>query len=195
MCDSPTVCRSLLPLLSAKEICAMVEKLGRTIGRTYTPPIHLICVLDASFVFAADLAREILYPTYLHWIKISSYVGTSPEDPKVLWADHIEEGGTRLLVDTIVDTGRTIDTARRYFNNPNLPVVALLRRKGTQAIVDVCGLEISKGFVVGYGLDYNSEYRSLPDIRTLYLPSARTAPLQEEQALPLSSAPPIMERL
>jgi hypoxanthine phosphoribosyltransferase len=124
-------------------------------------------------MLAADLSREIFYPQRVYWIKVSSYEGTSGSTPEVVRADVIDSEGTNILVDTIVDSGRTVTAVREFYADMDLKVAALLVRQSSSVVVDFKGMLVPEGFVVGYGLDYNGEYRHLPDIRVLTVGGTR----------------------
>jgi hypoxanthine phosphoribosyltransferase len=164
-------------LISAERIQERVGELAREIGRHFRGrPITIIGVLTGSLIFLADLVRRLDLPLRIGLIQASSYRGaaTSPGQLHVqpeLFPD--VRGRDILLLDDILDTGRTLDYLVRHLrglNPASLHVVVLLRKQGRQEVPlepDFCGFDIPNAFVVGYGLDYNDEYRNLPYVAVL----------------------------
>ncbi len=164
-------------LLSASQIQSRVATLGDQINREYDDrPLTMIGILTGSLIFLADLIRTMDIPCQLGVIQASSYQGqtTTPGELKV----HFEilpnlEGRDILLVDDILDTGQTLDRLKRQFESrlqrPVKTAVLLWKKARTTVdlVPDYCGFEIEDHFVVGYGLDYNDNYRHLKSIQFL----------------------------
>ncbi len=161
-------------LIDEDTIRARVAELGAMISRDQGGrEVHLLGILRGSFVFMADLARQIAVPTTVDFIALSSYgdetvssgvvkieidLGISIRDREV------------IIVEDIVDTGLTLQYLLRNLatRGPrSMKLCALLskpsRRKATVDI-DYLGFEIPDEFVVGYGLDHAQRYRNLPYI-------------------------------
>jgi hypoxanthine phosphoribosyltransferase len=130
-------------------------------------------------MFLADLVRHLDMPLRIGLIQASSYRGdaTSPGELRVdpgLLPD--VRGRHVLLLDDILDTGQTLDHLVRHVRGlgcASLRVGVLLRKAGRQRVAlepDYCGFDIPDAFVVGYGLDFNDEYRHLPHIAVLPSP-------------------------
>jgi hypoxanthine phosphoribosyltransferase len=166
-------------LVSEEEISKLVEKLGRQITAFYgreEADLLVIGLLRGSFVFMADLVRQIKLPLTLDFMALSSYGdGTvSSGDVKVVMdLDTSVEKKDVLIVEDIVDTGRTFSKVIRMLKNRNprsLKVCTFLNKPECRVVdvtVDFCGVDIPNEFVVGYGLDFAQEYRNLPYIGVL----------------------------
>lgn len=161
-------------MFSEEEVAQKVEELGRKISEDYAgKEIHLICVLKGSVFFVCELAKRITIPVSMDFMSVSSYGdGTSSSGVVKIAKDLDEtlEGKDVLVVEDIVDTGRTLSyllgiLAKR---NPNSMKLCTLLDKPSRRVVDVkvdyTGFQIPDEFVVGYGLDYAQKYRNLPYI-------------------------------
>lgn len=169
-------------LLPAERIQKRVAELARLIAADYhNRPITIVGVLTGSLIFLADLVRHLDLPLRIGLIQASSYRGTATTPGQL----HIHpelvpdvRGRHILLIDDILDTGRTLAYLSDHLRNlgaASLRVAVLLRKRGRQTVSfepDYCGFDIPNAFVVGYGLDYNDEYRNLPYIAVL--PQAET---------------------
>jgi hypoxanthine phosphoribosyltransferase len=161
-------------LIAADAIHRRVEELAGQIGRDYHGrPVFFVGVLTGCLIFLADLVRRLELPLQIHLVQASSYRGetTRPGELK-LRLDTLPDltGRDVLLVDDILDTGRTltplVEELRRR-GAASVRVCVLLRKRGRQEVAlepDYTGFEIPDEFVVGYGLDYNDEHRHLPYI-------------------------------
>lgn len=174
---SPPAHRAVRPLISEAEIQQAVCGLGRRISQEYHDrPLTILGVLTGSIVLVTDLIRQIELPLRLGLIQASSYRGdaTTPGELKINTA-LVPDVSDRdvLLVDDIFDTGRTIRglLERLQVFRPRSIKVAVLLWKKVRTVVDIepdfhCFV-IPDEFVVGYGLDFNDEYRHLPYIGVL----------------------------
>ncbi len=165
-------------LISAEQIQARVDELGREISATYPDhePVTIVGVLTGCLVFLADLIRRLDLPLQIALIQASSYRGavTSPAELRIQPEMLPElEGRHVLILDDILDTGHTLSRVVERIRSQkpkSLRVAVLLRKLGRQQVPfepDFCGFEIPDAFVIGYGLDYNDEYRHLPHIGVL----------------------------
>lgn len=165
-------------LISEEAIRARVAELGHAIEDDYRGrPLTIVAVLTGSLVFLADLMRQVRIPHRVGLFQASSYKGAvtsaGPElhvDPRFLPE---VAGRDVLLLDDILDTGRTLGTlvARlRERGAASVKVAVLLRKLGRQVVPlepDYVGFAIPDAFVVGYGLDFDDDYRHLPYIAVL----------------------------
>ena len=161
-------------LLSREAIRDRVEAMGREISRDYAGrEPHLVGVLKGACTFMTDLARAIEIPITMDFIAVSSYgaaTKTSGEVRLVKDLDQGLEGRDLIVIEDIVDTGLTLNylmNVLRARGPRSLKVAALLSKPSRRLVevqVDYVGFTIDDHFVVGYGLDYNERYRSLPDI-------------------------------
>ena len=132
----------------------------------------LIGVLKGSFVFLADLVRELGVPCEIDFIRARSYGGGSSSAGAVEITSEPEIDVARrhiVVVEDILDTGLTMNAVveRLRAGNPaSLRRCALLVREGCEP-PEYLGLWVAPGFVVGYGIDYAERYRGLRDIRTI----------------------------
>lgn len=166
-------------LVSEDEIRAIVERLGADISKHYQAlgrPLMVVGLLRGSFIFMADLVRQIKVPLVVDFMTLSSYGdGTvSSGDIKVVMdLDSSIEDRDVLLVEDIVDTGRTFSKVIRMLHNRrprSLKVCTFLNKPEARQVdipIDFCGVNIPNEFAVGYGLDYAQMYRNLPYVGVL----------------------------
>ncbi len=164
-------------LITQEEVAERVRELGRAVARDYAGRSPLVVgVLKGAVVFLADLIRAADIPVSLDFIGVSSY-GPSTRSSGVvkITADlsvSIEDRHI-LLVEDIIDTGRTINYLRRNLRTRHprsLKLCALLdkaERRAEDVEIDYLGFSIPNQFVVGYGLDFGGLYRNLPYIVVL----------------------------
>ena len=162
-------------MISAKAIAARIEALARKIEAHYAGTEKLIVVglLRGSFVFIADLVRELDLPVEVDFLEASSYGdGTkSSREVRILKDLRGEIGGKDVLVvEDIVDTGFTLKHVIRLLASrepKRMQTIALLDKPSRREVdvrADWIGFEIPDEFVVGYGIDYAQRNRNLPYI-------------------------------
>lgn len=159
-----------------ERILTEVDRLAARLNRDLEGENPLfLCVLNGSFVFAADLFRRIDIPAEISFVKLASYEGTASTGKVKELVGLAEDitGRTVVVVEDIVDTGRTMQK-----------LVADLKSRGPKAVhvctlllkpeklkvkldVEYIALEIPNDFIVGYGLDYDGYGRNLRDIYTV----------------------------
>jgi len=164
-------------LIPAERIQQRVGELAREIAADYRQqPVTIVGVLTGSLMFLADLVRRLDLPLRIGLIQASSYRGPTTKPGTLHVGPELLPdvcGRHVLLLDDILDTGQTLGhlvTHLRGLQVASLHVAVLLRKKGRQQVPiepDYCGFDIPDAFVVGYGLDYNDEYRHLPYIAVL----------------------------
>lgn len=167
-------------LFSADQIRARVSALAAELARHYGQDEFMaIALLKGSFVFAADLIRALAAHQarpVVDFIVLSSYgTGTSSSGTVALRHElSLPVAGQRvLLIDDILDTGRTLQAACRILAERGAAEVrtCVLLDKPSRRVVpvsaDYAGFEVGNLFVVGYGLDYNNRYRHLPGLVAL----------------------------
>ena len=159
-------------LISAKSIAARIEDLAKEIELEFkgTDKLIVVGLLRGSFVFIADLVRELNLPVEVDFLEASSYGDEMVSSKEVRILKDLRgaiEGKDVLLVEDIVDTGHTIEKIISLLNvkKPNsVEICTLLYKpaafKGTSKPTYV-GFDIPNAFVVGYGLDYNEKGRNL----------------------------------
>jgi len=140
--------------------------------------LHLIGVLKGASIFLSDLVREIGLEVSLDFIAVASYGQSTRSSGQVRLTKDLDnsiEGLHTILVEDILDTGRTINYLQRVIQQRrprSLRVATLLSKAGPrvkEVRPDYVGFEIPNEFVVGYGLDYAERYRNLRDICVLQL--------------------------
>jgi hypoxanthine phosphoribosyltransferase len=172
-------------LIPREELADRVAALGAAITRDYAgrSPL-LVGVLKGATIFLADLARRIDLPVALDFIGVSSYGPATRSSGAVrLTADLALsiEGRDVILVEDIVDSGRTLAYLRRNLGTRrprSLAACTLLdkvQRREVEVAVDYVGFVVPDRFVVGYGFDHGERYRGLPDIHVLGRPGAGAA--------------------
>jgi hypoxanthine phosphoribosyltransferase len=164
-------------LIPADRIQKRVAEMARQIAQDYgEQPVTIVGVLTGSLIFLADLIRHLDLPLRLGLIQTSSYRGATTRPGQL----HVQpelvpdvRGRHVLLLDDILDTGQTLGYLVEHLRSLeplSLKVVVLLRKLGRQQIYlvpDYCGFDIPDQFVVGYGLDFNDEFRHLPYVAIL----------------------------
>jgi hypoxanthine phosphoribosyltransferase len=173
-------------LLPAERIQARVAELAQHIAADYRDrPVTIVGVLTGSLMFLADLVRHLDLPLRIGLIQASSYRGAATAPGELHVAPELQpdvRGRHVLLLDDILDTGQTLAYLVAHLKGlgaASLRTGVLLRKQGRQRVAvepDYCGFDIPDAFVVGYGLDYNDEYRNLPYIAVLPTPAEATAP-------------------
>lgn len=160
-------------MIPKEEIESICERLGKQITKDYqNKEIILICVLKGAIVFLADLMREIKVPCEIDFMSVSSYTGTkSSGDVKIIKdLDDTIENKHVILVEDIIDSGLTLSHLLEMLKRRNPASLKICTcfdkpdRRMTEVNVDYVGMQIPDEFIVGYGLDYNGQYRNLPDI-------------------------------
>ena len=164
-------------LISEPEIRERVRALGRQIEADYHGrPLTIVAVLTGSVVLLADLIREIALPLRVALLQASSYKGaTTTAGPLAVNDAFVPDVAGRdvLLLDDILDTGHTLSAlVARMRDRGALSVrtAVLLRKLGRQEVAiepDYCGFTIPDAFVVGYGLDFNDDFRHLRHVAVL----------------------------
>lgn len=162
-------------MISAEALRERVDALVETMAaQLVTQNLVIVGVLRGSFMFLADLVRSLqrhhLHPR-IDFMTLQSYGGgmVSSGNVRILKDISVDvEGADVLLVDDILDSGRTLRFAVRHIENKNAARVftcCLLNKPARRAVdvaADFIGFDIPDTFVVGYGLDYDSHYRELP---------------------------------
>lgn len=135
----------------------------------------LLAVLNGSFIFAADLMREITIPCEISFVKLASYQGTTSTGKvhEVIGINENLSGRTIVIVEDIVESGTTMQRMIESLGtrNPASVHICTLFFKPEKLKVDLkldyVAFEIPNDFIVGYGLDYDQQGRGLKDIYTL----------------------------
>ncbi len=171
---------TLTPMIDRERIEKKVAELGKQITEDFKDKELLIVgVLKGSWIFMADLVREINIDMEISFISVSSYEGNRTVSSGVVKLqcdiDRPLTDMNVILVEDIVDTGLTLQYLKKllYVRNPKTIKICTLLDKPSRRLTDIkpdyCGFSIPDEFVVGYGLDYDGKYRNLKDICILKL--------------------------
>ncbi|WP_174805788.1 hypoxanthine phosphoribosyltransferase [Hymenobacter jejuensis] len=165
--------KQFAPYLPAAEITTAVQELGARLNADYADKQPLfVAVLNGSFMFAADLMKEMHVPCEIAFIRVASYEGTSTtgEVKEILGLREEIEGRHIVILEDIVDTGHTMRAllqTLRAKQPASLEVATLfIKPECLQHELDIryIGLSIPNEFIVGYGLDYDGLGRNFPDV-------------------------------
>ncbi len=166
-------------LIPEEAIQKRVAELGAEISRDYegVDQLLLVCILRGAVVFLADLMRKITVPTAIDFMAVSSYgVGARTSSGVVRILMDLKtnvEGRHVLIVEDIIDTGRTLDYITRVLRErrpASLKVCCLLskpERREVHVPIDYVGFDIPDRYVFGYGLDVDELWRQLPFVGVL----------------------------
>ncbi len=160
-------------LISQEEIQERIKELARQIEKDYnSEEIVMIVILNGAAFFAMDLAKNITSSVLVDFMKISSYSGTQSTGNLKMKLDLSQDilDKNVLIVEDIVDTGRTLYYLKDYLlskNPKSLKICTLLNKEERREFdisADYVAFDIPNKFVIGYGLDYDEKYRNLPYI-------------------------------
>lgn len=164
-------------VFSAAVIRRRVEELAAQIDEVYRgETIVGVCVLKGAFPFFSDLVRAMKTDVLIDFVRLASYGDRASSSEHVQITKDVEislEGRHVLIVEDIVDTGRSMDFLMRYFSSrgaKSIRLAALIDKKERREFSvhsDFAGFDLPSGFIVGYGLDYAERYRTLPAIYEL----------------------------
>ena len=163
-------------LFTEAELKQRVDELGAELSRDYGDknPVF-VGILRGCFVFMADLVRRFDAPCTLDFMAVSSYKGTHSTGTVQINKDLTRDihGRHVIIVEDILDTGVTLSYLKKYLMSREPASLALCAmfdkpdRRVADVQADYCGFTIPNEFVVGYGLDYEDQYRNLPDLGIL----------------------------
>lgn len=164
-------------LISEKDIKKAVKKMGKQISKDYEGKnLILVSVLKGSVIFMADLMRAIAIPINIDFMSVSSYGGGTKSSGVVKILKDLDSdliGKDILIVEDILDSGMTLSYLKKIFEQRHVSSIriATLLDKPERRIADVTAdyfcFTVPDEFVVGYGLDFDQQYRHLPYIGVL----------------------------
>ncbi len=163
----------LVEVLSPGAIQDRIKELGQEITRDYQgKPLVVIGILNGAFIFMADLVRAIDLQVQTDFVRLASYRGTDSTGQVTITKDVelILKDKDVLVVEDIVDTGYTLQYLKevlKLHNAASVRICCLIDKKERRQVpidVDYVGFDIARGFLVGYGLDYEEDYRNLPGV-------------------------------
>ncbi|PKN36537.1 MAG: hypoxanthine phosphoribosyltransferase [Deltaproteobacteria bacterium HGW-Deltaproteobacteria-2] len=161
-------------LFSRDEIQKRVREIASQISQDYAGrELVVIGILKGAFVFMADLVREISVPCKVDFVRVASYGAGSESSGKVVMTKDIEtsiKGRDILIVEDIVDSGLTLQYLVNWLKERSphsLKICVFLDKRKRRKVsfeADYVGFTIDDGFVVGYGLDFDEQFRFFPDV-------------------------------
>ena len=164
-------------LFTSQQIDDTVKRLAAEIKRDYQgkQPV-LIAILKGSFIFLADLVRQLDFPLEVDFIRVSSYGGGTESSGKIKVVHDTQSevaGREVLLIEDIIDTGLTVAFLMDYLRQKGPASLKLCSladkpsRRQVEVKIDYLGFTVPDKFIVGYGIDWNERFRYLPDICAL----------------------------
>ena len=170
---------TMVPVLSRAEIAQHVSTLAWRISQDYAEKdLVVIGILKGAFIFLADLVRELTIPVEIDFVRLASYGSDTSSSGHVQITKEIEldiSGRHVLIVEDIIDSGLTIAYLLDYlkqFRPKSIRLCALIdktERREVKISTHYVGHVVERGFLVGYGLDFDEKYRALPEIYHLEL--------------------------
>ena len=161
-------------LLTEAEVDKRIQEIGDQISKDYAgKSVHLVCVLKGASFFMCELAKRITVPVSIDFMSVSSYGGDTKSSGVVKIVKDLDESLKDkhvIVIEDIVDSGRTLSYLLDMLQGrgpKDVKLCTLLdkpERRVVEVQVDYTGFVIPDEFVVGYGLDYDQKYRSLPYI-------------------------------
>jgi hypoxanthine phosphoribosyltransferase len=161
-------------LKSKKDIAAAVEQLAKKINKDYKNSVPLLIgVLKGSFIFMADLIRQLSINIDISFVELSSYENSRETSGEVKYVKRLDinlKNRDVLIVEDIIDTGITIASLLNYLEKRNPSSIRICSltskpsRRKKEVKIDYLGFKVPNKFIVGYGLDYKEKYRNLPEI-------------------------------
>ncbi|MCR3955682.1 MAG: hypoxanthine phosphoribosyltransferase [Gudongella sp.] len=164
-------------LLTEEEISKRVSELAKEISEEYRgKDLLVVGILKGAVIFLSDLVKRLEFPVMLDFMAVSSYGKSSVSTGEVRILkdlDYSVEGKDILIVEDIIDTGLTLNYLKDILGKrgaKGVKICTLLDKPERRTIgvdIDFLGFEIPDEFVVGYGLDYNEQYRNYPFVGAL----------------------------
>lgn len=163
--------------ISKEDVEAKIKELGEQISKEYEGrTVHLVGILKGSVMFLAELAKHITVPVTMDFMSCSSYGSSTTSSGTIKLTKDLDsslEGKDVIIVEDIIDTGRTLAYLCDLFRlrKANSVKIATLLDKPARRVADIkvdytC-FEVEDVFIIGYGLDFDQQYRNLPYIGIL----------------------------
>ena len=161
-------------LISEEKLQSRVKELAKQISDDYADKNpFFVCILKGSVFFTTDLLRYLSIPCQMEFMAVSSYGAGTKSSGEVKLVKDLNvpiEGKDVIIVEDIIDSGNTLSYLKRLLEQRNptsVKICTLLdkpERRKVDLSADYVGFVIPDEFVVGYGLDYNEDYRQIPEI-------------------------------
>ncbi|MCR4688042.1 MAG: hypoxanthine phosphoribosyltransferase [Saccharofermentans sp.] len=161
-------------LVTREQIEEMLTRLSAQINRDYEGRQLIVCgILTGAFIFTSDLVKRLTMPVIIDFMQVSSYVGEISSGNLKIKKDmsYDIEGKDVLIVEDIIDTGRTLELLKQQLlkrNPASLKICTAFdkpARRENDLKPDYNGIVVPDEFIVGYGLDLDGKYRNFDDIR------------------------------
>lgn len=168
--------KNIKTLINQTDIRNVIRGLGTTISYDYrNKDLNVVCLLEGSLVFTANLLLQIKIPVNLYSIKVTSYEGKNSTGKLTYNVKDLDfcKGKDILLIDDILDSGLTLSTVVSEIKQAGAESVrtCVLLNKQVERVANIVpdykAFDIDNEFVIGYGMDYNGLYRNLPYIGIL----------------------------
>ncbi len=161
-------------LFSRERIATEIKRLGREISQDYgDQEVMLVGVLKGSFLFIADLIRELETPAVVDFVRLASYGSGTQTSGIIEFRKELEMPIVDrhvIIIEDIVDSGYTLECLynKLLLQKPrSLKICTLIDKRARREVdieADYIGISMDDGFIIGYGLDHDEKYRDLPDI-------------------------------
>lgn len=166
-------------VLSRDRINERVQALAAELSTKYAgTDVLFIGALNGVFIFIADLVRCMTIPISVDFIRVASYGTKDKSCGTIKMTKDIEtdvRGRPVVIVEDIADSGLTLDWLKKHLTDRGATSIEIcvlinkLERRDVDVQLDYVGFDVESGFLVGYGLDYNGQYRYLPEVYHLVL--------------------------
>ena len=164
-------------LYSRERIASEIKRIGQEITRDFQgQEVMLVGVLKGSFLFIADLVREIELPTVIDFVRLASYGSGTQTSGIIEFRKELEmpiRVTNVIIVEDIVDSGYTLECLYNkllHHQPKSLKICTRIdktARREVEIEADYVGITMDDGFIIGYGLDHDERYRNLPDIHVV----------------------------
>ena len=161
-------------LITQEQLETRIDEIAQQINRDYEgKTVHLVCVLRGAVFFMTRLAKKITVPVTIDFMSVSSYGSATKSSGNIIMKQDLSEpikDRNVIVVEDIIDSGRTLSNLLELLKKrrpSSLKLCTLLDKPDRRVVdvdVDYNGFVIPDEFVVGYGLDYDQQYRNLPYI-------------------------------
>lgn len=159
------------PMITSEMLEARIKELAEELNKEYSEEVYVVCVLKGSVMFATDLVKYLKMPVQMEFIRLSSYGSgfTSSGQVKAVDISLPDLNGKNVIVvEDIIDTGHTAKFLSNFFNNnykvKSYKFVSLLDKPSRREVdinPDLSGFVVEDKFLIGYGLDFDGQFRNL----------------------------------